>query len=83
MQDADTTTRLIPKSKKDSIFVRHKKKCRCGAGLGMDFLIYGHMYLLSKWQNQAAHLRPIFKSRDWSPKFETGLNIIIGVVQKV
>ena len=21
--------------------------------------------------------------RDWSPKFETGLNIIIGIVQKV
>ena len=23
------------------------------------------------------------KYRDWSPKFETGLNIIIGIVQKV
>ena len=25
----------------------------------------------------------IFDSRDWSPKFETGLNIITGIVQKV
>ena len=24
-----------------------------------------------------------FICRDWSPKFETGLNIIIGIVQKV
>ena len=25
----------------------------------------------------------ILFTRDWSPKFETGLNIIIGIVQKV
>jgi len=41
VQDADTTTRLIPKSKKDSIFVRHKKKCRCGAGLGLLLILIG------------------------------------------
>ena len=25
----------------------------------------------------------VIKARDWSPKFETGLNIIIDIVQKV
>ena len=41
VQDADDTTKLFPKSKKDSIFVRHKKKCRFGAGFGLLLILIG------------------------------------------
>ena len=34
-------------------------------------------------RNWAIDFLEAFKNRDWSPKFETGLNIIIGIVQKL
>ena len=40
---------------------------------------YERQTQLTQWETIWQH----FFSRDWSPKFETGVNIIIGIVQKV
>ena len=39
--------------------------------------------LLEQVDNLHLNSPNVLQSRDWSPKFETGLNIIIGLVQKV
>jgi len=57
VQDADDTTKLFPKSKKDSIFVRHKKKCRFGAGFGLlyfDWSWAGYIFHLLSWTDKAS-----------------------------
>ena len=59
----------------DSLFFIHLSIIKCNTMNGMP---------KDQRKEQESHLQVTFThlSRDWSPKFETGLNIIIGIVQK-
>ena len=81
--------------KKQDLFCLYQKLLRCSAQeffLDLKWKKKSWLFqaivscIISKIidvRNWAIDFLEAFKNRDWSPKFETGLNIIIGIVQKL